>query len=530
MFKFINQTFKDQVFDGQFSDVRKLDIKSSNSKVRLVRSKASKDGADTFCKQYMTHFDKKQRCVATVPDHPIEVSILDALKNGLKCRYVPSILSVGKNYVELPYYSKGSLADVDDNNPITLETVSVIGYQISNALMNAQRYLKIIHFDVKPANILVENDHTYLMGDWGSSVGMQSYDSRYIKLPVMTTAFYRDPYVMLNPIDTDLYPYHPNADVWSLGITLLELFLNKRYILGSIVRTSPLLRFAKMNMLENQLLSNIFYFCGVTTDENGHFVEYDDPDLRQKYLREHLLKDVDSEFADLICGMLRFNPADRLSIEDVHIHPFFYKHYLNEPIVSSTITRNYLPNDGQRFIRSNKSPHLQTAIKLAIDYEKPTFLPVIVFKVIHLLRYIANETNFCMVNWDYPGRIEDFVRSIYNLVLSIHDCNVIEFTNSGFFQKIELVELVGSELYFSTEYEYMVAEIHSTRISVDYAIDRAKNFILSKLSGDYLYSEMRDDIFKTFKDANDPDVDQLCQLKQAKENMPEPLLKKKRKN
>ncbi|KAG2499704.1 hypothetical protein HYH03_002639 [Edaphochlamys debaryana] len=93
-------------------------------------------------------------------------------------------------------------------------------------LVHSLRYLhanKVLHRDVKPANVLVDSDGVLRLCDFGFA--------RYVSdgapdpavrgserlTPYVVTRWYRAPEVLIG------MPYGPAADIWSLGVTLAEL-------------------------------------------------------------------------------------------------------------------------------------------------------------------------------------------------------------------------------------------------------------------------------------------------------------------
>lgn len=63
----------------------------------------------------------------------------------------------GKIRIAMPYYRKGSLDNILNNNPLTIREVVKYGQQFLNGVhyVHTNRF---IHFDIKPSNILIQND------------------------------------------------------------------------------------------------------------------------------------------------------------------------------------------------------------------------------------------------------------------------------------------------------------------------------------------------------------------------------------
>jgi serine/threonine protein kinase len=88
-------------------------------------------------------------------DHPNIVNILDTVEED------------GKHYLVMEYVSGGSLRDlIDEQSRLPLQTVLNIALDLADALTRAHR-LKIIHRDIKPDNVLLAEDGTPRLTDFG---------------------------------------------------------------------------------------------------------------------------------------------------------------------------------------------------------------------------------------------------------------------------------------------------------------------------------------------------------------------------
>ena len=90
--------------------------------------------------------------------------------------------------------------------------------------LNALHYLKsvhdIIHRDVKPSNILINKNGQIKMCDFGIS-------KQLVESCAQTRGAGPTAYISPERLDIDLKEYDVRADVWSLGITVIELLTGK---------------------------------------------------------------------------------------------------------------------------------------------------------------------------------------------------------------------------------------------------------------------------------------------------------------
>ncbi|MCZ0730902.1 serine/threonine protein kinase [Mycolicibacterium iranicum] len=116
----------------------------------------------------------------------------------------------------MPFYSGGSISDALDDAGAFSNSAALA---IADGLMQALHYLhterRILHRDVKPANIFLGSDRRYpYLGDLGSAAEMAADGSAS---PAAGTLLYRAP-ELADGRYTNL------SDLYSAGMTLLEVF------------------------------------------------------------------------------------------------------------------------------------------------------------------------------------------------------------------------------------------------------------------------------------------------------------------
>ena len=101
------------------------------------------------------------------------------------------------------------------------EHYQFILYQILRAIYFLHS-ANIIHRDFKPSNVLINEDCTVKLCDFGMSRGVQEKDLQLTEYVV--TRYYRAPEIMLSS-----HHYSKKIDVWSIGCTFAEL-LSKKFL------------------------------------------------------------------------------------------------------------------------------------------------------------------------------------------------------------------------------------------------------------------------------------------------------------
>jgi eukaryotic-like serine/threonine-protein kinase len=127
-------------------------------------------------------------------------------------RYVVQLLGVGWN-AEPPYYimeylERGSLADRLQHGPIPVDEAVELFREVSIGLVHAHGK-GVLHCDLKPANILLDQDSKPRLADFGQS--RLSYE----QMPALGTMFYMAP----EQADLDASP-DARWDVYALGALL----------------------------------------------------------------------------------------------------------------------------------------------------------------------------------------------------------------------------------------------------------------------------------------------------------------------
>ncbi|XP_037550425.1 pre-mRNA processing factor 4Bb [Nematolebias whitei] len=207
----------------------------------------------------------------------------------------------------------------------------------SQQLFLALKLLKrcnILHADIKPDNILVNESKTILkLCDFGSASHVADNDIT----PYLVSRFYRAPEIIIGK------PYDYGIDMWSVGCTLYELYTGKILLPGA--SNNHMLKMAmdlKGKMPNKMIRKGLFKDQHFDQNLNFLYIEVDKVTEREKVtvmstinptkdllaeliggqrLPEDQRKKV-MQLKDLLEGTLMLDPAKRVSINQALQHPF----------------------------------------------------------------------------------------------------------------------------------------------------------------------------------------------------------------
>ncbi|CCE62334.1 hypothetical protein TPHA_0C01780 [Tetrapisispora phaffii CBS 4417] len=174
---------------------------------------------------------------------------------------------------------------------------------------------KILHRDLKPQNLLINNKGQLKLGDFGLA--------RAFGIPVNTfstevvTLWYRAPDVLMGSRS-----YSTSIDMWSCGCILAEMITGKPLFPGTNDEEQLKLIFDIMGTPDEQL------WPAVTSlpKYNRNLPKKEPKDLK-KLLQAHTKEIVDDQVIDLVTGLLQLNPDARLTAKQALHHPWFGEYY-----------------------------------------------------------------------------------------------------------------------------------------------------------------------------------------------------------
>jgi eukaryotic-like serine/threonine-protein kinase len=116
-------------------------------------------------------------------------------------------------YIAMPYYKNGSLKSLIDSRFLTVREIIIFGCQIAGGLNNIHSK-KLIHFDIKPDNILLSDRKEALISDFGlakyTNFSGKAYQDRMYFRMIPPEAFEGDEFTIM-------------FDIYQLGLTLYRM-------------------------------------------------------------------------------------------------------------------------------------------------------------------------------------------------------------------------------------------------------------------------------------------------------------------
>lgn len=232
---------------------------------------------------------------------------------------------------------------------VTLRVLTTLGFL---------QQQNVIHADLKPENILLKSESdvgSVTVIDFGNAIHNKFKEvALYFKDFELQTLLYRAPEVLLG------LPFGTEIDLWSLGCILAELYSGMPLFPG----TSKIPVIKEMTRLLGPFPRSVFQKGKFYDDLKG----YTDA-CEQKNASEVLFKKLgcrDYLFRDFLSGLLRYDPADRLTPLQAAQHPF---------LASELPVAFLMPSEqNQKVIKpSSQEPPVNSTL-LEIDQLKPDLL------------------------------------------------------------------------------------------------------------------------------------------------------------
>lgn len=173
---------------------------------------APSTGSGRLVDQYRKKFIKEAMNLAKL-NHPNIISVIEVFEEN------------GTVYYVMPYLAGGSLQDYVKTHGTLSETVAMRYIkQIAGALKYMHEEQHICHYDVKPANILLDDKDNAVLIDFGISKNYDAAGQETTTTPVGMS----EGYAPIEQYQQNVEEFSPVSDVYALGATLYFLLHGKR--------------------------------------------------------------------------------------------------------------------------------------------------------------------------------------------------------------------------------------------------------------------------------------------------------------
>ncbi|HBO8843373.1 TPA: serine/threonine protein kinase [Pseudomonas aeruginosa] len=195
-----------QAAQVSFRKQQRIGENGENSEVYVVHDEHL--DAELVIKQVKTDGFNEERFLLEVQllyksIHPYVVQVLYACKDTQHI------------YIAMPYYSRGSLHQVAEEEGLTCRQLIRYAIQFLSGLNNIHSK-GLLHFDIKPDNILISDTDEALLSDFGFAKNM---DIDGYATPEATYRFHLPPESALTR------DFNNSADIYQVGLTLYRLLV-----------------------------------------------------------------------------------------------------------------------------------------------------------------------------------------------------------------------------------------------------------------------------------------------------------------
>ncbi|KAJ8632208.1 hypothetical protein MRB53_025544 [Persea americana] len=249
-------------------------------------------------------------------------NLLDDVRRETKAMSLlshPNILTahcsftVGRHlWVVMPFMAAGSLHSILSSSfPLGLPEPS-IALLLKHTLL-ALHYLHaqgLLHRDIKASNILLDSNGSIKLADFGVSASIYEPLSSAATFSPFFNDLVGTPYWMAPEVIHSHVGYGFKADIWSFGITALELAHGRPPLSHLPPSKSLVIRITNRFRLNH--------------DDHYHHHQYqylDDEDAKKKNKKNK--KKFSKAFKDMVASCLVQDPSKRPSAEKLLKHPFF---------------------------------------------------------------------------------------------------------------------------------------------------------------------------------------------------------------
>ena len=351
--------------------------------------------------------------------HPNVVKLFGHFEDNSYCYFIMEYIPGGNIYSLVP---KNGIRTTSIRN-----IVSIMKDVICATYFLHHMIPPIIHRDIKPENVVLDENMVGKLTDFGWSNYMQGDMKR---TTVCGTPVYLAPEIINNR------GHDEKVDIWCIGVLLFELMTGFAPFQGNDVQT----------------------------------VKYNISRLKISWP-----KNMDKDAADLISKILKYYPEERISLEQMLLHPFFTKYFPN------AISSLKVPDNTQYkvFVVSKDNPLTWNPVYSVNDYDlqlKPynnDYTTLNQYNYNNLLQKYDNlekEYNELQSDNSYSTTIDSLKRELQekeNKINQLSQSNNTSYMNSNNDLKITYDDLVNENYdlknklnYYETQYNTQNNDIY----------------------------------------------------------------------
>jgi len=260
---------KSPIGKGAFGEVWKVTHENSQ-KVYCIKILNKRD----IFEQKLINQINKEISIMYIVNHPYSVKLVNHFEDNDKLYLIMELASNGNLYNLIQKSKKDKVKNLELIKKLIIQTIEIIKYLHS---------LNIIYRDIKPENLLLDKDYNIKLCDYGWAT--------YITPGKFLTVYCGTP-EYVSPEMLKKYPYNEKVDIWALGVLIFEL----------VFGYAP---FAS-NFNEDRY-NNIK--AGKINWPN---------DLNNEY----------NDIKDLIEKILKINPKERISLDEIENHSWLKSTFL----------------------------------------------------------------------------------------------------------------------------------------------------------------------------------------------------------
>ena len=185
---------------GAFGEVWKV-IHENSQKVYCMKIL---DKRDIFEQKLINQINKEINIMYNV-NHPYSVKIVNHFEDNEKIYLIMELANNGTLYQLIQMNKKEKNKNLDLIKKIIIQTIEIIKHLHS---------LNIIYRDIKPENLLLDDDYNIKLCDYGWAT--------YFTPGKFLTVYCGTP-EYVSPEMIKKYPYNEKVDIWGLGVLIFEL-------------------------------------------------------------------------------------------------------------------------------------------------------------------------------------------------------------------------------------------------------------------------------------------------------------------